>query len=95
MLVGFGGTLYICVDTVQIRTATVRSPSASSILFGAAAVVAALTLISCEDDPILAPQSGTKTTNGSYGNVAVAPPIDSAAARASETDLRIANPELY
>ena len=39
--------------------------------------MAAPLLSSCEDDPILAPQAGGKQTNGSYGNIAVAPPVDS------------------
>ncbi len=49
------------------------------MLVGIPALAAATVLTSCEDDPILSPQSGSKPANGSYGNISVSPPVDSTA----------------
>jgi hypothetical protein len=73
----------------------VRLLKRTFLLVGMPALCATVLLTSCEDDPILAPQSGGKKSNGSYGNVALAPPIDSAASPAERPANLPVNPEVY
>jgi hypothetical protein len=69
--------------------------SRTLVIVGIPAFLAAGALSSCEDDPILAPQKGGKQTNGSYGNIAVAPPVDSLpTVDRPDTHLPV-NPEVY
>lgn len=64
------------------------------LLIGISALFAAVALTSCEDDPILAPQSGGQKTNGSYGNIAIAPPVDTTDSQPASASRPI-NPEVY
>jgi hypothetical protein len=62
---------------------------------GIPAIVATTLLVACEDDPILAPQKGGKKAGGSYGNIAVAPPVDTlSTVDRNDSHLPI-NPEVY
>lgn len=65
----------------------------SLFFIGFPAIILSTGLAACEDDPILAPDSGRKQTNGSYGNIAIAPPLDSTAQDARRTTPP--NPEVY
>ena len=67
----------------------------SLILIGIPALLSTIALTSCEDDPILAPQSGGTKTNGSYGSIAVAPPVDTVAAADRASDNLPINPEVF
>lgn len=62
---------------------------------GISALFCSALLTACEDDPILAPQAGGKQTNGSYGNIAIAPPIDSTADAATGAPTHPTNPETF
>lgn len=73
----------------------VRPLNRTLILIGIPAFLSTIALTSCEDDPILAPQSGGSKTNGSYGNIAVAPPIDTAAAPDAAAESLPTNPEVF
>jgi hypothetical protein len=73
----------------------VRLLKRSFILIGIPALLSTVALTSCEDDPILAPQSGGSKTNGSYGNIAVAPPVDTVSAPDRAADNLPTNPEVF
>jgi hypothetical protein len=87
------------VDTVQIKIpnfppeSPVRRLLRPLLRFCVPVIVGLAALAACEDDPILAPDKGSKQSNGSYGNIAVAPPTDTT--DVSEPRTARPNPELY